>query len=200
MPLTEDNPLTALFQELHRFTQNNELEKAQKIANKILTHPNGGYTNQKAIQCKLVCLMQLSKFQEAFDFVQRNEDNLTVDVSFERAYCLYRLNRTDEALEALGPASEDDFRKKELRGQILYRLEKDLVKNSADDYDEERQTNLGACLAALALEEGGRPEKGDLTLGEDTYEMMYNKATALTAQGDYQKALTLLKRSEVSCR
>lgn len=37
----------------------------------VLTHPNGGYTNQKAIQCKLVCLIQLSKFQEAFDFIVR---------------------------------------------------------------------------------------------------------------------------------
>ncbi|XP_022654998.1 signal recognition particle subunit SRP72-like isoform X2 [Varroa destructor] len=181
------NPLTPLFQELHRHIQNSELEKAQKIANKILTHPNGGYTNQKAIQCKLVCLIQLSKFQEAFDFILR----------------------TEEALAALGPAAEDDFRAKELRGQILYRLEKyrdsynlyrDLVKNSGDDYDEERQTNLAACVAALTFEEGVRPDKGDTILNEETYELMYNKATTLTAQGEYQKALMLLKKSEDMCR
>lgn len=68
--------------------------------------------------------MDLKNFLNVIFSRCRNEENLKEDVSFERAYCLYRLNRTEEALAALGPASGDDFRNKELRGQILYRLEK----------------------------------------------------------------------------
>lgn len=70
------------------------------------------------------------------------------------------------------------------------------MKNSGDDYDEERRTNLSACVAALSLEEGSCPEKVDSSHDESTYELMYNKATTLTALGEYQKALTLLKKSE----
>ena len=70
----------------------------------------------------------------------------------------------------------------------------DLVKNSADDCDNERATNLGACVAALTMESG--PPKGAPKLPETTYELQYNKATALVAQGEYSEALTLLKKSE----
>lgn len=70
------------------------------------------------------------------------------------------------------------------------------MKNSDDDYDEERRTNLSACVAALSFEEGRCPEKVDSSHDEATYELMYNKATTLTALGEYQKALTLLKKSE----
>lgn len=50
---------------------------------------------------------------------------------------------------------------KELKAQILYRLEKyeecfavykDIIKNSHDDYEEERETNLAAVLGNLAME------------------------------------------------
>lgn len=50
---------------------------------------------------------------------------------------------------------------KELRAQVLYRLEcyedcfdayRDIIKNSDDDYEDERITNLSAVAANLALE------------------------------------------------
>lgn len=53
------------------------------------------------------------------------------------------------------------LRIKELKAQILYRLEKyeecfavyrDIIKNSHDDYEEERETNLAAVLGNLATE------------------------------------------------
>lgn len=50
---------------------------------------------------------------------------------------------------------------KELKAQVLYRLERyeecfavyrDIIKNSHDDYEEERETNLAAVLGNLAIE------------------------------------------------
>lgn len=101
---------------------------------------------------------------------------------------------------------------KELKAQILYRLEKyedcfavyrDIIKNSNDDYEDERETNLAAVLSNLALEGSVRPHllqleplpssynrffnsQQDLevpSLREETYELTYNAAHRLVAQG-----------------
>jgi len=44
--------------------------------------------------------------------------------TFIKAYCLYRLNRTEEALQLINeePNNENGF--KELKAQILYKLER----------------------------------------------------------------------------
>lgn len=50
---------------------------------------------------------------------------------------------------------------KELRAQVLYRLERfeecfdayrDIIKNTTDDYDDERTVNLSAVVANLSIE------------------------------------------------
>lgn len=48
--------------------------------------------------------------------------------SFEKSYCLYRLNRPEEALQIINEETElgDNF--KELKAQILYKLEKYVFK------------------------------------------------------------------------
>lgn len=43
---------------------------------------------------------------------------------FEKAYCLYRLNRTQEALAVLNKEPNPDAKHKELKAQILYRMER----------------------------------------------------------------------------
>ena len=45
-------------------------------------------------------------------------------MAFEKAYCLYRLNRTQEALAALTKEANIEAKHKELKAQILYRMEK----------------------------------------------------------------------------
>lgn len=82
---------------------------------------------------------------------------------FEKAYCEYRLNQPEKALKTIDGS---DIRPlipslKELRAQVLYRLEqfnecfdayKDIIKNTHDDYEDERATNLSAVAANLAIE------------------------------------------------
>lgn len=81
---------------------------------------------------------------------------------FEKAYCQYRQNNTAQALVTIDEVEEPDFRLKELKAQVLYRLEKfndaldiyhDIIKNSHDDYADERETNLCASIAQLSNEE-----------------------------------------------
>lgn len=111
--------------------------------------------------CKVVCLIQLSKFSEAIQFIERFK---LTDLVFEKAYSEYRLNTPEKALETIDSANlphpySDKI--KELRAQVLYRLERyedcfdayrDIIKNSDDDYEDERTTNLGAVVANLAIE------------------------------------------------
>lgn len=116
-----------------------------------------------ASHCKVVCLIQTSKFQEAVQFIERYKLN---ELAFEKAYCEYRLNLPEKSLKTIDsvnvPNNQLPAKLKELRAQVLYRLERfeecfdvyrDIIKNSADDdYDDERTTNLSAVVANLAIE------------------------------------------------
>lgn len=82
-------------------------------------------------------------------------------MEFEKGYCLYRLNQVHEALKVIENVQNPSLRIKELKAQILYRLERyeecfavyrDIIKNSDDDYEEERETNLAAVIGNLATE------------------------------------------------
>jgi signal recognition particle subunit SRP72 len=64
---------------------------------------------------------------------------------------LYRLNETSKALEAINKAKNPELKHKELKAQILYRLEKfddsysvyrDILKNTSDDeFEVQEQIN-----------------------------------------------------------
>lgn len=78
------------------------------------------------------------------------------DLIFEKAYCYYRANKHEDALKTIEQNDDpDNLRIKELKAQILYRLEnfteaaqiyEEIIKNTNDDYEDERQTNLCAAL------------------------------------------------------
>lgn len=72
------------------------------------------------MQCKIVCLIQLSKFDEALKYIERN--NLK-DMVFEKAYCQYRNNQPEVALKTVENANLSPLppKLKELKAQILYR-------------------------------------------------------------------------------
>uniref|UniRef100_A0A8C5N5Y9 Signal recognition particle subunit SRP72 n=1 Tax=Gouania willdenowi TaxID=441366 RepID=A0A8C5N5Y9_GOUWI len=130
-----------------------------------------------------------------------------IAVVFEKAYCEYRLNRVESSLKTIESASEQTDKLKELYGQVLYRLERydecksvytDLIRNSQDEYEEERKTNLAAVVAAMSQWENAPTE--DLGLPESTYELCYNTACALIGQGKLTEALNKLQQAEELCR
>ncbi|KZC12385.1 PREDICTED: signal recognition particle subunit SRP72 [Dufourea novaeangliae] len=182
---TKEINLPALYGELNKLGQNGEYEKALKIANKIL----GLHQDEKAaFHCKIICCIQLSKFNDALQFIIKNP-KVAVNLDFEKAYCLYRLNQVPEALKVVDNASNTSLKLKELRAQILYRLERyeecfslyrDIIKNS-HEYEDEREANLAAVVVNLAIEGSNVEELG---LREDTYELTYNAACRLIAQGN----------------
>lgn len=164
-----------LYTELNKHGQAGEFEKAIKSANKSKHSKNGksctdlnhyfsvlsmAPEEEKAALCKVVSLLQLSRFDEALKFINKSEIN---NMIFERSYCEYRLNLPEKALKTIEAANLNPLpdNLKELKAQILYRLEryedcydlyKDIIKNTNDDYDDERTTNLSAVLANLSIE------------------------------------------------
>ncbi|XP_014675381.1 PREDICTED: signal recognition particle subunit SRP72-like [Priapulus caudatus] len=195
--------ISGLFAELNRLGKNQEHERALRTVNKILKEvPDDG----KAFHCKVVCLIQLSRFDEALKLIYKTPQ-LSSELIFEKAYCQYRLNQVQESLTTLRNVTNPSDKIKELLGQVLYRLEKsaecfdvyrDLVKNLTDDYEEERETNLAAVLAALSAQ--NNPKADQYGLREETYELSYNSACYLLGKKDFAAAEEKLRRAESLCR
>uniref|UniRef100_A0A8V0XH63 Signal recognition particle subunit SRP72 n=1 Tax=Gallus gallus TaxID=9031 RepID=A0A8V0XH63_CHICK len=196
---------TALWSEVNRCGQNGDFARALKSVNKILQINKDDVT---ALQCKVVCLIQNGSFKEALSVINTHTKVLSSDViAFEKAYCEYRLNRIENALKTIQSASQQTDKLKELYGQVLYRLERyddclaayrDLIRNSQDEYEEERKTNLSAVVAAQSTWERVTPE--NLGLREATYELCYNNACALIGQGKLNEAMKKLQKAEELCR
>ncbi|XP_021249094.1 signal recognition particle subunit SRP72 isoform X2 [Numida meleagris] len=195
----------ALWSEVNRCGQNGDFARALKSVNKILQINKDDVT---ALQCKVVCLIQNGSFKEALSIINTHTKVLPNDViAFEKAYCEYRLNRIENALKTIQSASQQTDKLKELYGQVLYRLERyddclaayrDLIRNSQDEYEEERKTNLSAVVAAQSTWERVMPE--NLGLREATYELCYNNACALIGQGKLSEAMKKLQKAEELCR
>lgn len=78
---------------------------------------------------------------------------------------MYRLNQVPEALKVVDSVPNPSMKLKELKAQILYRLEKyedcfsvyrDIIKNSNDEYEDEREANLAAVVVNLTIEDSVR--------------------------------------------
>ncbi|XP_026485848.2 signal recognition particle subunit SRP72 [Vanessa tameamea] len=203
MSANKENNLVQAYVELNKFCQSGEYERALKAAGKVLQiAPN----EQKAFHCKVICFIQLHNFKEALSVLSNSKNAaLAADLHFEKAYSQYRLNSSKEALETVDSATELTPALKELRAQILYRLEqyqdcynlyRDIVKNTTDDYEDERKANMSAVVANLAAL---NPSADLPTFEENTYELSYNAGTTLAMRGKYNEALPVLKKAEQAC-
>ncbi|KAL2730854.1 signal recognition particle subunit SRP72-like isoform X1 [Vespula squamosa] len=205
---SKESNISALYAELNKLGQNGEYERALKTANRIL-----GITQDEeaAFHCKVICYIQLSKFNEGLQLITKNQ-KLAINLDFEKAYCLYRLNQVAEALKVVEGIQNPSLKVKELKAQILYRLEKyeecfaiyrDIIKNSDDEYEDERETNLAAVLVNLTIENSSIELP---SLQEDTYELTYNAACQLIALGSIgDKSMLVeaekkLKAAEKMCK
>ncbi|XP_041765971.1 signal recognition particle subunit SRP72 [Anopheles merus] len=215
---TKEATIRQLYTELNKYCSSADYDKALKAANKII---GLDATEWKAAKCKLVCLIQNGKFEEAIKFIERGTS--IPDTTFEKAYSEYRLNRAEDAFRTIqavapgGGGGADQWaglapNLKELLAQILYRLERfdecfelyrNIIKNTHDDYDDERRTNMSAVAANQCIvgSGGGKQQSAAATnLPEDTYELTYNAACALAGRREYADAERKLRTSEKMCR
>nr|XP_054488759.1 signal recognition particle subunit SRP72 isoform X2 [Agelaius phoeniceus] len=187
-----------LWSEVNRCGQNGDFARALKSVNKILQINKDDVT---ALQCKVVCLIQNGNFKEALGIINTHTKVLTSDViAFEKAYCEYRLNRIESALKTIQSASQQTDKLKELYGQVLYRLERyddclaayrDLIRNSQDEYEEERKTNLSAVVAAQSTWEKVVPDVTEEDIEAELAIIHGQMAYIMQLQGRTEDALQL---------
>uniref|UniRef100_A0A671RR48 Signal recognition particle subunit SRP72 n=1 Tax=Sinocyclocheilus anshuiensis TaxID=1608454 RepID=A0A671RR48_9TELE len=189
-------PVSALWTEINRCGQNGDFTRALKAVNKILHENKDDVT---ALHCKIVCLIQNGGFKEALNVMNTHTKSLTSDmIGFEKAYCEYRLNRVEHALKTIQGIPEQTDKLKELeRYDECLAVYKDMIRNSQDDYEEERKTNLSAVLAAQSTWES---TSADLGLPESSYELCYNAACFLIGQGQLSQGMQKLQKAEELCR
>uniref|UniRef100_A0A8C7I690 Signal recognition particle subunit SRP72 n=1 Tax=Oncorhynchus kisutch TaxID=8019 RepID=A0A8C7I690_ONCKI len=191
--------VASLWTEVNRCGQNGDFTRALKAVNKILHEVKEDVT---ALHCKIVCLVQNCSFKEALNVMNTYSKVLGSElIVFEKAYCEYRLNRVESALKTIESVSEQTDKLKELYGQRYDECKAvytDLIRNSQDEYEEERKTNLSAVVAAMSTWEKASPD--DLGLSETTYELSYNAACTLIGRGQLTEALNKLQEAEELCR
>ncbi|CAL4123366.1 unnamed protein product [Meganyctiphanes norvegica] len=202
MAETKESRLSGYYSELKKFIEANNYAKIIKASNKIISErPDEG----KAWQCKVVAHIQQSQFDDALTVITKSK--LTDQLAFEKAYCLYRKNNIHGAWETISTLSDPLPQARELKAQILYRLERydecydmyrDILRNTSDDFDLERQTNMAAVCVNRATEKQSKDD--DVQIDDSSYELLYNGACHLIAVGRTEEALKQLQEAEKTCR
>ncbi|EFA83065.1 signal recognition particle 72 kDa subunit [Heterostelium album PN500] len=203
----KEQPVDQLFKELDENIQQSQYKKALRVFLLI------NKADVEAFQCKVICLMFNSSFQEALDCLKNAASPSTQSepMLFEKAYCLYSLAKYNEALELIDKLKQQKtLRVQELEAQIYYKLEKyqktiaiyeALLKEPGYQSDSgEFLTNL----CAAYIDAGKIQECQDLinknkSLMSKTYEFAFNAACLALYKKDIKTAETQLKLAKKVC-
>lgn len=204
-PKPKDKPKTAslqslpppaiddLFASLNRHIQRSEFEEAAKVADQVLLIAPG---DEDAIRCKVVALIKVENIDDALSTINSTQ-SAPVDLNFHKAYCLYRRNNLDEALECLKNL-EKNSENMLLESQILYRMGK--MDACMDIYQKLQKFKIDSLeinfVAGLVM--AGRA--ADVPAAMDSlrikatssFELAYNTACSLLERNKYADAEQLL--------
>ncbi|GLE04988.1 hypothetical protein PINS_up013972 [Pythium insidiosum] len=188
----------ATFAELQAALSRENYARAIEICNKIRSKTPD---DQDAVKIKCVALIRLEKFDKALELAVKYPA-----LAAERAYCLYRLKRDDDALQLLGAASTPAQR--HLAAQIHYR--KGQYAQAIDLYEQllqeatgrgEDLTELHANLLAAYASAGRSQELEHREIPvHDSWEVAFNKSFTAIETGDWSAADAHLSDAERLCR
>ncbi|PWW72291.1 hypothetical protein C7212DRAFT_286909 [Tuber magnatum] len=182
----------------------------------VLKHANNVLKSEKshkrALHTKVVALINLDRYEDAFSVLSVPE--LAGEAALERAYCLYKLGRLEDALaaavEGAGGDGRDERGLKHVEAQAAYRLEKfdqaagiyaglSRSEYQAENEDYDMSVNISATNAQLIWANGpaaagGEDNKVDRS-ALDAFETAFNSACGAVARCAFGQALVLLKRA-----
>ncbi|XP_057486987.1 uncharacterized protein LOC130773071 [Actinidia eriantha] len=182
-----------LFTTLNRHIQRSEYEQAVKVADQVLSiSPN----DEDAIRCKIVALIKADSIDEALSTMESSR-RLQIDQSFFKAYCLYRQNKLNEALESL-KGQEGNSATMLLQSQILFRMGK--MDSSLDIYQKLQKSKIESLEINLVagLVSAGRASEVQGVMdalrvkATSSFELAYNTACSLIEKNKYSDAEQLL--------
>ncbi|CAI5960290.1 unnamed protein product [Closterium sp. NIES-65] len=187
-----------LFTKLEGHIRKSEFSRVVKTADEILAASPG---DADALRCKAVALIQNGSVAEALKLLEA--PNAPPDMAFEKAYCLYRLNRLSESLTLLRSV-ERTADTLQLEGQVLYRLgdsaacisrfEELIKRHRLDQSQLEVKTNVLAAyvMGGRSGEVKGLMESQLRVAPRDAFDVAYNAACALIEMRDYRAAEEML--------
>ncbi|XP_062207726.1 uncharacterized protein LOC133909349 [Phragmites australis] len=196
-----------LFSALHRHIQAGDFTQVVKVADQVLKAAPG---DEDAVRCKVVAYIKSDETDKALTAI-RAAERLPIDLSYCKAYCYYRQNKLQEALELLR-GQEETSAVLQLESQIFYRLGRmndcmssyeKLQKFKTDSMD--LKINIIAALVAAGraseVQATMIAQKVDLTTralrDARSFELAYNSACSLIENKKYSEAkeqLDLAKR------
>jgi len=161
--------------------------------------------DDSARRCQLFALLNLNRWNEALQCCDKFVD--TKAVAFERAYCLYRLDRFKEALEALKPCNAEEVGVSRLEAQVRYKIGD--YEKSAQMYQkcfQEDEEEAGFLVNAIASHVSGEKPRKAMELVKDqeellekNYELTFNLACALLDDGRLAAAEDRLQMAKRLC-
>lgn len=186
-------PIEDLFTSLNRHIERSEFEQAVKVAEQVLsTNPS----DEDGMRCKVVALIKADNIDDALSTIQSSQ-KFPFDFNYLKAYCLYRQNKLDEALESL-KSQENNPATMLLKSQILYRSgEMDACVDFYQKLQKSKIDSLEINFIA-GLISGGRASEVQKTLdllrvkATSSFELAYNTACSLVERNKYTDAEQLL--------
>lgn len=201
--------LPRLFTQLQAAGEDGNYSRGLKIVEKILSVTPD---DPQALHCKIICLIQLSKFQDAGKLIDTLSKKVDSPQSYlyEKAYCLYRLEKYKESQHVLSKLPQSDPHVRELQAQIFYRIEQyqeasttymSLIKDSSDSFTSERAANYAAALSQSCHEDADCVSLKDVeSLPTETMEQSFNAACCYLSKENPAEAETLLNKAQQQCR
>ncbi|KAF8533156.1 hypothetical protein BDD12DRAFT_919352 [Trichophaea hybrida] len=205
--------LESLLKKLSLTDDGPDHEEILKHANNVLKSSKG---NTHALHTKVVALLNLDRHEDALRVFTSNEGQKIADVAvLERAYCLYKVGKLQEAVELSQTAAASDQSARALKhiaAQAHYRLENfeevsKLLKFLAEmpfeasNEDGDLRVNVTATDAQLAWS-GKQHLVGDKKTSRedlDVFEATFNAACLCIATNKFGQAAVLLKRARQLC-
>jgi len=197
-----DDDIGELFAAIDKLFETEDYEMALPLCSKATEMDSKNLTARK---CRVFALLNLSRWSDALQVID-NAGSDKASLSFELAYCYYRLNRFQDALGAIGKAADD--RSVRLEAQVRYRMGD--YEASAKMYEKlwkEDKDDTGLLVNTLASRvSGDRPAEAlavmsgpNAELLDESYELCFNMACALIDEGRLSEAETRLQEAKQLC-
>lgn len=193
----EPELLTQLFEHLSINDHSTSLTTVEKL---LQSHPDPDF-----IETKAVLLIHLERYEHALQVIEKNL-SLSQHMHFLKSYCLYRLNRFDEAYHLVNNLDSEP-KILHLKAQLAYRIGRfqssleiysKLINSLAPTHPSyiDHLINLEASKAALAFS-NPKPVPRKLTnQHQNHYELMFNLACQSIFSKEFDRAENLIQKAK----
>merc|ERR1712137_387435 len=148
--------------------------------------------NKPVKHSKVLCFIQLGKYEEAAAFIKTLDADLKKTLTTETAYTLYKLRQHQEALDTINTIDSPTIAQLHLKGQTYYRLGdhekcKQIFQTIKEKEDSsELMVNIAAvnCLANTMSKEMKQAQNSN----QDSYELAFNVSCLLLQNNELADA------------